>query len=253
TLYTGPITVNNTVQVRARAFPATPVSFPGPPRTECFIQVNTAITNFVSTLPIVVIHTLAPATLSGGFPALDNSVIISGFDNTSGTASLMDAPQVIKRAGINLRGSSTQGFPKSSFAVEFWDEFNEDEEASFAGLPKESDWVLFAPNQFDTSLMHNPILHKIGRDLGYYSSRTRFVEVFFRNGAGAITGNTNSTGTGMGDYYGVFVLEEKVKRDGNRLDIDQLRPEHTNAPAITGGYLLKIDRTDGNERTFTGG
>ncbi len=253
TLYTGPITVNNTVQVRARAFPATPVSFPGPPHTECFIQVNTGITNFVSSLPIVVLHTLAPATLSGGFPALDNSVIISCFDNTGGTASLMATPQMIKRAGINLRGSSTQTFPKSSFAVEFWDEFNEDEEASFAGLPKESDWVLYAPNQFDNVLMHNPIMHQIGRDMGYYSSRTRFVEVFFRNGSGAITGTTNSTGTGMGDYYGVFVLEEKVKRDGNRLDIDQLTPEQTNYPAITGGYLLKIDRTDANERNFVGG
>ncbi len=253
TLYTAPITVNNTMQVRARAFPATPVSFPGPPHTECYIQVNTTITNFVSPLPIVVIHTLAPATLSGGFPALDNSVIISCFDNTSGTASLMDPPQMNRRGGINLRGSSTQGLPKGSFAVELWDEFNQDDEASFAGLPKESDWVLYGINGFDKSLIHNPIMHQVGRDFGYYSSRTRFVEVFFRNGAGAITGNTNSTGAGMGDYWGVYILEEKVKRDGNRVDIDPLAPEQTNNPAITGGYLFKIDRKDANERTFTAG
>ncbi|HTD65887.1 MAG TPA: CotH kinase family protein, partial [Candidatus Limnocylindria bacterium] len=213
------------------------------------------ITNFVSTLPIVITHMVGATTLSGGYPDVDNSVMITCMDNNtpSGLASIMDPPQMIKRAGLNLRGSSTQPFPKSSYAIEFWDEFNDDEEASFAGLPQESDWVLYAPNQFDLSMMHNQIMHQLGRDFGYYSSRTRFVEVFFRNNTGAITATTNSTAGGMGDYNGVYVLEEKVKRDGNRVDIDILQPEQTNAAAITGGYLLKVDRTDGNERTFVGG
>ena len=34
------------------------------------------------------------------------------------------------------------------------------------------------------------------------------------------------------------------------MDIEKLEPQVTNAPAITGGYLLKIDRADSNERTF---
>lgn len=252
TLYTGPIAINNSVQVRARAFPSSGNSFPGAPRTECYFQIASGLTNFVSELPIVIIHTLAAASLSGGAPALDNAVMIACMDNNtpSGYASIMDPPQMVKRAGINLRGSSTQGFPKQSFAVELWDEYNNDEEAEFAGLPQESDWVLYAPNGFDKVLMHNPLMHKFARDMGYYSSRTRFVEVFFRNGSGIIDGTTNATGTGMGSYWGVYVLEEKVKRDGNRLDLDVLQPEHTNAPAITGGYLIKLDRKDLNERTF---
>src|ERR1043166_8479236 len=252
TLYTNgvPLTITNTVQVRARAFPANTNRFAGPPHTECYFLVNPGITNFVSPLPIVVIHTLSATAISGGYPAFDNSVSIAVFDNDGGQASIMGTPQVVKRGGINLRGSSTQGLPKSSFAVEFWDQFNQDEEPSFAALPKESDWVLYACNGFDKVLFHNPIMHQFGRDMGYYSSRTRFVEVFFRNGGGAITATTNSTGGGMGDYYGVFVLEEKVKRDGNRVDLDALAPEQTNNPTITGGYLMKIDRTDGNERTF---
>ncbi len=254
-LYTGAITINNSMQVRARAFPATPTSFPGAPRTECFFQIDNAITNFNSSLPIVIIHTVASAALSGGFPAVDTSVMITVMDNDtpSGRASIMDRPQVVKRAGLNLRGSSTQGFPKSSWAIEFVDEFNADDEASFAGLPAESDWVLYAINQFDLSLMHNPLLHQFGRDFGQYSSRTRYVEVFFRNNSGPITATTNSTGGGMGDYNGLYVLEEKVKRDGNRVDIDVLQPEQTNSVTLTGGYLLKVDRTDGNERNFNGG
>jgi hypothetical protein len=258
TLYTGPITVNTTMEVRARAFPKTGNLFPGTPHTESFIMLGNGTTNFASTLPIVVIHTVGATTLSGGFPSADNSVIIACFDtNTPINGTMMSSftsqPVLVKRAGINLRGSSTQGFPKSSYAVELWDDFNVDEEAPMFDLPKESDWVLYSPNQFDLSLMHNPLLHTFAQDMGHYSSRYKFVEVFFHNGAGALTVNTNSTGTGMGDYWGIYVLEEKVKRDGNRLDIDELQPQQTNYPAITGGYLLKIDRKDDNERSFSAG
>jgi hypothetical protein len=256
-LYTGAITINNSVQVRARAFPSTPTSFPGVPRTECYTQIAAGITNFESSLPIVIIHTIANTAISGGYPVADNSVMITVMDNNtpSGRASIMDRPQLVKRAGLNRRGSSTQdpSFQKGSYAVELISEFNDDEEASFAGLPPESDWVLYAPNQFDLSLMHNRILHQFGSDFGQYSSRTRFVEVFIRNNNGAITATTNSTGTGMGDYNGVYVLEEKVKRDGSRVDIDVLQPEQTNSAVISGGYLLKVDRTDANERNFSGG
>ncbi len=252
TLYTGPITVNSTVQVRARAFPLNTNVFPGNPRTECYVQVDAGISNFVSSLPIVVIHTLAPAQLAQGYPAFDNVVTVMTFDNDGGTATLLKTPQLVRRGAINLRGSSTQGFSKSSYAVELWDEYNIDEEESFLGLPKESDWVLYAPNQFDVSLMHNPLLHNFATEMGYYSARTRFVEVFFRNNSGAITANTNITGAAMGDYAGVYVLQEKVKRDGNRVDIDEVQSGLTDAALINGGYLLKIDRADGNERTFTG-
>jgi len=47
------------------------------------------------------------------------------------------------------------------------------------------------------------------------------------------------------EYNGIYVLEEKIKRDKNRVDIAKLEPEHTNAPAITGGYMLSIDRSNG--------
>jgi len=252
-LYTAPIPITNTMQVRARAFPANAAYFPGPPKTESYVQLGAGTTNFVSTLPIVVIHTLGATAISGGFPTPDNLIILECFDNDGGTSSLTKPPQLVTRGGLNLRGADTQGYPKSSFSVELWDEFNNDEEKSFLGLPKEGDWILYSPNAFDLSLMHNPIMHQLARDMGHYSSRTRFVEVFFRNGFGPLTANTNATSAAMGDYYGVFVLEEKVKRDVNRVNIDKLQPEHTNYPAITGGYMVKLDRIDPNERTFVGG
>ena len=109
------------------------------------------------------------------------------------------------------------------------------------GLPSESDWVLYAPNHFDKVLLHNPVGYQVSRDIGRYASRTRMVEVFLKddgNGNGMITANVATTGAGMGDYNGVYVLEEKIKRNDERVDIERLEPFQTNSPTITGGYLV---------------
>src|ERR1019366_5822049 len=53
-----------------------------------------------------------------------------------------------------------------------------------------------------------------------------------------------------GNYFGLYTVEEKIKRGNNRVDIVKLEPQATNATAITGGYMLKIDRSDSNEKTF---
>ena len=51
-------------------------------------------------------------------------------------------------------------------------------------------------------------------------------------------------------YYGLYVLEEKIKVGKNRVDIDKLRPENTNAPSVTGGYLLSIDKSNPGSPTY---
>jgi hypothetical protein len=64
--------------------------------------------------------------------------------------------------------------------------------------------------------------------LGRYASRTRFCEVVLN-----------------GDYQGVYVLMEKIKRDKNRVNIIKLEPEDISGDAVTGGYLIKIDKLEG--------
>jgi hypothetical protein len=150
------------------------------------------------------------------------------------------------RVGINLRGRSTQGFPKSSYAVEIWDDGNQDQVQSVLGLPAESDWVLYAPNMFDTPLIHDAFIYQLSNDLGRYAPRPRMVEVFVNTTGGALQGPAPS-----GDYRGVYVLTEKIKRNDDRVAIARLEPEHIQAPQVTGGYLLKIDSADANERTLS--
>jgi hypothetical protein len=62
--------------------------------------------------------------------------------------------------------------------------------------------------------------------MGHYSPRTRFVEVILNN-----------------DYRGIYILTEKIKRDKNRVDMAKLLLEDISGDELTGGYLLRIDKT----------
>jgi hypothetical protein len=111
------------------------------------------------------------------------------------------------------------------------------------GLPADSDWILYAPNGYDPVLCHNPFIHQLSRDMGRYSPRTRFVEVFLVNGAGRIRD---------AHYAGLYVLEEKIKIGRNRVNIDRLGADDLQQPNVSGGYLLKFDRLGPGEGGVSG-
>ncbi|MCI0748489.1 MAG: lamin tail domain-containing protein, partial [Verrucomicrobia subdivision 3 bacterium] len=245
-LYTGPIPVNGTLQVRARAFETG--KLPGTPVTASYIQLNPNATNFTSDLPLVLVHNFGASPDFPGDRDLTCIVALFEVDEQSGRSSLTNRPTLITRAGVNRRGSSTEGYAKASLAIEFWDEFNQDIDHEFLGLPEESDWVLYAPNQFDNVLIHNPFAFELSNDVGRYGSRTRMVESFFDSSGGAVNLPNFTSG---GDYDGIHVLQEKIKRNQNRVDIERIEQENTTPPSVTGGWLLKVDRVDADERTFS--
>jgi hypothetical protein len=94
-------------------------------------------------------------------------------------------------------------------------------------MPEESDWILFAPYN-DKSLMRDVLAYKLANDMGHYASRSKFCEVVLN-----------------GEYIGVYVLLEKVKRDKGRVDIKKLDPSVISGDSLTGGYIIKIDKPDG--------
>ena len=236
-IYTGPIRITNTVQVRARAF--VPGLLPGDPKSESYILLNPNVTGFKSDLPVIILHNYG----SGAVPSTgEQFVMMQIFEPRNGVTSLTNAPDLTERARFRLRGSSTQGYQKGSFALETWDEFGDDRKVEMLGMPEESDWVFYAPNNFEPALIHNPLMHQLSRDIGRYSSRTRFAEVYLNTAGGAVQ---------QANYYGIYVIEEKIKRGADRVDVDNLQPEHLSEPEITGGYLLKIDRADPNDANFS--
>jgi hypothetical protein len=197
------------------------------------------IVNFTSDLPVVILHNHG----GGAVPASgEQFVMMQIFEPRYGVTSLTNAPDLSERARFRLRGSSTQGYPKGSYALETWNEFGDDKKVSILGMPEESDWVFYAPNNFEPALIHNPFMHQLSRDVGRYSSRTRFVEVYLNTGGGAVQ---------QANYNGIYVIEEKIKRGKDRVDVDGLQPEHLSPPEVTGGYMLKIDRADPNDFNFS--
>ncbi|MFD0796749.1 CotH kinase family protein [Maribacter chungangensis] len=132
------------------------------------------------------------------------------------------------RMGIEIRGASSQLFPKKSFGFETRDAANEDLDVSLLGYPEEEDWILYAPYS-DKSLLRNMLIYDLSRDIGQYASRTKFVEVTIDEA-----------------YQGVYVFMEKLKRDSGRIDINNLKEDENSGDDLTGGYILKIDKTAGS-------
>jgi hypothetical protein len=107
--------------------------------------------------------------------------------------------------GIEIRGQSSQMFPKKQYGFETRDSENEDLDVSLLGLPEEEDWILHAPYS-DKSLIRNALIYDLSRDIGRYSSRLVFVELILNN-----------------IYDGLYILMEKLKRDKYRIDINKLK------------------------------
>ncbi|HEV8541736.1 MAG TPA: CotH kinase family protein [Verrucomicrobiae bacterium] len=238
-IYRQPLLLTNTVCVRARAYQDG--LLPGPPKSETYLSLTSNVRGFSSTLPVLVMDTIGadrPTSLRS------SSVHLSFYEPAEGKTSLERQPTLVTRGGFHGRGSSSAGFPQPSFAVQFLDEFDQEQHLSPLGLPANSDWVLYAPNMFDPVLIHNPFVHQLSRDMGRYSPRTRFVEVFLVQHPGLITAD---------DYAGLYVLEEKIKAGKHRVAIDRLGPEDLKPPEVTGGYLLKFDRLGPGEQGFWAG
>ena len=56
-----------------------------------------------------------------------------------------------------------------------------------------------------------------------------------------------------GEYNGVYVLMENIKRDSNRVDVSKLKTDEVAGDDLTGGYIIKADKTAdaGNDEYFT--
>jgi hypothetical protein len=244
-LYTAPIPIDSSTQVRARAFK--PGHLPGAPRTETYIQLQTNALNFSSDLPIVLLHNLG----QGAVPTFgDQSAFIAVFDRDkkTGRATLSSRPSVSGRVGLNIRGRGSQGYAKSSFAVEFWDEYGQDKDVEVLGMPAESDWVLYGTLNTDPVHIHNPLAREMSNVLGRKASRTRFVEVFLNTAGGPVRYASPTDG----NYNGLYVLIEKVKQGEGRVDVASLQAEDTSPELISGGYIFKSDDPpEGDEVFFT--
>ncbi|MDD3321980.1 MAG: CotH kinase family protein [Paludibacter sp.] len=176
-----------------------------------------------SNLPLVQIDTKGQTILNDTKITANMKVI----NNKSGINSPSDTTYEYNGfIGIEIRGSSSLMFEKKSFTIETRTDSATNLNVSLMGMPKENDWVLYAPYS-DKSLIRNVLAYNMGNMTGRWSPRTRYCEVYINN-----------------EYRGVYVLVEKIKIDKNRLDLAKLKTTDTAGELVSGGYILKIDRPD---------
>lgn len=178
-----------------------------------------------SNLPIVIIDTHGQTIVDEPKIDADMRMIDNGPTKRNHVTDSLNAYH--GRIGIEIRGSSTQMFPKKQYAVETRDSVGNGVDASLLGLPAENDWVLSAPYD-DKTLMRDALMYSITRSTGRYASRARFCELVLNN-----------------EYMGIYVLFEKPKRTKNRQNVSKLGAADTAGDAVTGGYMIKIDKVEG--------
>ena len=152
---------------------------------------------------------------------------------------------------LRIRGNATEAYAKKPFQVKLASK------ANLFGMGSDKTWLLLA-NYDDQSLIRNNIMYTIGKELGIDTCDFQNVDLFIN-----------------GEYYGIYLLCEKVEIDKNRVNIsdleeenDKLNPSYTwystsitsgtlidstilteyryisnvtNPENITGGYLVELD------------
>ena len=202
------LSINNT----SRLYRTTPSWFVAPPVTS-------------SSLPLIIITTENSTEIQDDPKVFAKMGIV---DNGPGNMNNLTDPYngYNGTIGIEIRGASSQSFPKKNYGLETRNTDGSNNNVSLLGMPAENDWVLHGPYS-DKSLLRNSLAYHMGTSTGKYTPRTRLCELYINN-----------------NYRGIYMLTERIKRDKNRVDIASLKPEDLSGEELTGGYILQIDRDD---------
>lgn len=235
TQYNGPITISSRTLLKARAYFSDGSS--SAVETHRYVLMNSNTSSFTSNLPIVLLDTFGQSVSQNNQTPLLAQFIDIG---ANGRTAITDEAQLATYGGINIRGALSATWDKKQYALETWDENRVEIDTSPLGMPAESDWILNGPYA-DKTLMKNVLVYGWWNQMGRYTTRTRFVEVYL---------NTDSV-ISDNDYIGVYVLLERIKRDDNRVDIEKLTPTDNNTPNVNGGYIWKLDDPESPDPGFT--
>jgi hypothetical protein len=129
---------------------------------------------------------------------------------------------------IRVRGNSTAGWPKKPYDFKIVDDHGENLNVSLLGMPEHDDWILLA-SYLDHTFIRTPLAKHLSMMQGRWASKSRMVEVFLN-----------------GDYQGIYILIEKIKRSNRRLGVERLNPDQITYPEITGGYIYEVSGQKNN-------
>jgi len=195
------------------------------------VAIGQGFTN--SALPIVIITTPKGVYIQDDPRVLADMKIIWQGEGIRNLVSDQSDPTKLNYSGkisIEIRGSSSQVPNKKPYGFTTKSsDLTKDENVSLLGLPSENDWILNALN-FEPSLIRDYICYNLYRQMGQYATRTVYCELVLN-----------------GKYQGLYLLQEKIKSDKNRVDIIEMDANDIALPELSGGYIVKADKTTGND------
>ena len=187
-----------------------------------------------SNLPIVVIETDGGANIPDEPKILGTMKIIWHQDGSRNYMSDINNPEFLNydgRIGIERRGSSSQTYSnKKPYALETLQDDNvTNNNVSIFNMPEENDWILNSL-AYDQTGMRDFLAYELSERIGQYASRRQYCEVVIN-----------------GDYKGLYVFMEKIKTDKGRVNIEKMDQSCNSYPEVTGGYIVKADKTTGGD------
>ena len=145
---------------------------------------------------------------------------------------LQEYPILARERG---NGSRYEAFLKRPYRIKFNDGKSHHmlKDSPLQSPAKSKKWVLM-PNWREKSLMRNNIAFEMSRRLGLsYTPWIQNVDVIVN-----------------GEYKGNYQLADQVTVDPNRVDIAEMLPEDNKEYSISGGYLLEITNSGGEQYHF---
>ncbi|HTF80716.1 MAG TPA: CotH kinase family protein, partial [Cytophagales bacterium] len=191
----------------------------------CSVMYSQTFTS--SNLPIVIINTDGGADIVDDPRVGATMKIIYRTDGLRNNVTDQDSTLLLNyngRIDIEVRGSSSQFLPKKGYGLTTRKLDGSNNNVSLLGMPAENDWILNGL-AFDSSLMRDFLSYELARRVGNYAPRTVYCELMI-NGA----------------HYGLYLLQEKIKLNSNRVDIAKMEAADTSLPKLTGGYITKVDK-----------
>ncbi len=186
-----------------------------------------------SNLPIVIINTDGNAAIVDDPRVKAAMKIIYRGEGERNYMADQNTPGYLNYNGkidIEVRGSSSQYSQKKQygFSTKLADGVTNNN-ISLLGMPAENDWILNSM-VFDSALIRDYLCFNLSRRIGEYASRTAYCEVVIN-----------------GEYRGLYLLEEKIKADNNRVDVFKITINDNFIPEVSGGYIIKADKTTGGD------
>lgn len=180
-----------------------------------------------SNLPIVIITTQPEDTIKDDPRIVCHMGII---DNGPGNLNHVGDPfnDYSGNISIEIRGSTSQQYDKKSYGLETQDISGNNLNVPILGMPAENDWILYGPYP-DKTCIRDALTFHLWKSMGHYAARHVYCELIINN-----------------EYKGLYLFMEKMKVDNARIDIANLTGIDTVGNELTGGYVIKVDKTTGS-------